>query len=44
LHGTWDFFRIDGSLMRSGSFKDGKQSGTWITYDSKGRKVKTTNF
>ena len=44
LHGAWEFFRIDGSLMRSGSFKDGKQSGTWITYDSKGRKVKTTNF
>jgi uncharacterized protein YdhG (YjbR/CyaY superfamily) len=44
MHGAWEFFRIDGSLMRSGSFKDGKQSGTWITYDSKGRKVKTTNF
>ena len=44
LHGAWQFFRLDGSLMRSGSFKDGKQSGAWITYDSKGRKVKTTNF
>ena len=44
LHGAWQFFRLDGTLMRSGSFKDGKQSGTWITYDSKGRKVKTTNF
>ena len=44
LHGAWQFFRLDGTLMRSGSFKDGKQSGVWMTYDSKGRKVKTTNF
>jgi antitoxin component YwqK of YwqJK toxin-antitoxin module len=30
--------------MRSGSFKDGKQAGTWITYDAKGKKVKESKF
>ena len=44
MHGSWEFFRLDGTLMRSGSFKDGKQSGTWITYDSKGKKVKESKF
>jgi antitoxin component YwqK of YwqJK toxin-antitoxin module len=44
MHGSWEFFRIDGSVMRTGFFKEGKQSGTWVTYDSKGRKVKETKF
>ena len=25
MHGFWEFFRKDGSLMRSGSFDEGKQ-------------------
>jgi antitoxin component YwqK of YwqJK toxin-antitoxin module len=44
MHGKWEFFRQDGSIMRSGSFKAGVQSGEWITYDAKGKKVKTTKF
>jgi uncharacterized protein YdhG (YjbR/CyaY superfamily) len=44
MHGDWEFFRIDGTLMRKGTFKEGKQVGTWITYDSKGKKIKETTF
>jgi len=44
MHGKWEFFRMDGSLMRSGSFTNGEQSGTWTTYDSKGKKVKESKF
>jgi uncharacterized protein YdhG (YjbR/CyaY superfamily) len=44
MHGNWEFFRLDGSLMRSGSFTNGEQSGLWITFDAKGRKVKETKF
>lgn len=44
LHGKWEFFRLDGSLMRSGSFKNGEQSGEWITYDAQGKVVKRTQF
>jgi uncharacterized protein YdhG (YjbR/CyaY superfamily) len=44
MHGAWEFFRIDGSLMRKGSFTNGEQSGLWITFDAKGRKVKETKF
>ena len=44
MHGKWEFFRMDGSVMRIGSFNDGKQSGTWITFDAKGKKVKETKF
>jgi uncharacterized protein YdhG (YjbR/CyaY superfamily) len=44
MHGSWEFFRIDGSLMRKGSFREGVQTGIWVTYDSKGKKVKETNF
>jgi uncharacterized protein YdhG (YjbR/CyaY superfamily) len=44
MHGKWEFFRIDGSLMRSGSFDNGKQSGLWITFDAKGKKVKESKF
>jgi antitoxin component YwqK of YwqJK toxin-antitoxin module len=44
MHGAWEFYRMDGTLMRSGAFKDGKQTGTWITFDSNGKKVKETHF
>ena len=27
MHGAWKFYRRDGSLMRSGSFAQGKQIG-----------------
>jgi len=44
MHGKWEFFRLDGSLMRSGSFKDDKQVGVWRTYDAKGKVAKETIF
>jgi uncharacterized protein YdhG (YjbR/CyaY superfamily) len=37
--GSLKWFRQDGSLMRVGSFRDGVQSGTWITYDRAGHVV-----
>jgi uncharacterized protein YdhG (YjbR/CyaY superfamily) len=44
MHGAWEFYRMDGTLMRSGAFKDGKQTGIWITFNSNGKKVKETHF
>ena len=35
--GPWEFFRRDGSRMRSGSFERGKQIGVWRTFDRTGR-------
>ena len=41
--GYWEWFRKDGSKMRSGHFdKKGKQTGEWTTYDKKGKIVKKT--
>ena len=44
MHGPWAFSRLDGSLMRTGSFDRGKQIGTWRTYDRDGKVVKETEF
>ena len=44
MHGVWEFFRRDGSLMRSGAFDRGRQVGTWRTYDRAGNVVKETEF
>jgi len=44
MHGPWEFFRRDGSLMRSGSFDRGKQVGVWRTHDRRGKVLKETNF
>lgn len=44
MHGFWQFFRKDGSLMRSGSFDQDRQIGIWKTFDRDGRLVKKTNF
>lgn len=44
MHGEWEFFRKDGSVMRTGAFDRGRQVGTWRTYDRSGRLVKETNF
>jgi len=44
MNGAWNFYRLDGSIMRSGFFKNGEQSGTWTTYAANGRVVKTTEF
>ena len=40
--GYWEWFRKDGTKIRSGHFKNGKQIGEWITYDKKGNVYKTT--
>jgi antitoxin component YwqK of YwqJK toxin-antitoxin module len=44
MHGKWEFFRKDTSLMRSGSFTSGKQCGTWRTFDRQGRMVTETEL
>jgi antitoxin component YwqK of YwqJK toxin-antitoxin module len=44
MHGAWEFFRKDGSLMRSGEFDRGQQVGTWRTFDRGGQVVKETDF
>ena len=44
MHGPWEFFRRDGSRMRSGSFEHGKQIGVWRTFDRSGKVVKETEF
>jgi antitoxin component YwqK of YwqJK toxin-antitoxin module len=43
-HGAWHWYRLDGSLMRTGSFDRGTQVGTWQTFDRAGRLVKETKF
>ena len=44
LHGAWEWFRLDGSLMRSGQFDKGRQVGVWRTFDRSSRLVKETDF
>jgi antitoxin component YwqK of YwqJK toxin-antitoxin module len=44
LHGYWEWFRKDGSRMRTGYFDNGKQVGEWTTYDDRGRVVKVTKM
>jgi uncharacterized protein YdhG (YjbR/CyaY superfamily) len=43
MHGAWEFFRKDGTPLRSGSFRLGVQTGPWITYSPDGSPYKTTN-
>ncbi|MQA65997.1 MAG: hypothetical protein GEU76_08870 [Alphaproteobacteria bacterium] len=42
--GYWEWFRKDGTRLRSGFFEDGKQVGEWTTYDRKGRVYKVTKM
>ena len=42
--GYWEWFRKDGSRMRSGYFEKGAQAGEWTTYDRDGRVVKVTQM
>lgn len=44
MHGAWEFFRKDGSLMRAGEFERGQQVGIWRTFDRGGRVAKETDF
>jgi antitoxin component YwqK of YwqJK toxin-antitoxin module len=42
--GFWQWFRKDGSRMRSGYFHNGAQIGEWTTYDKAGRVHKMTEI
>jgi antitoxin component YwqK of YwqJK toxin-antitoxin module len=44
MEGYGEWFRKDGSKMRSGYFKNSRQSGKWTTYDCKGKVYKVTDF
>ena len=44
MHGAWKFFRLAGSLMRSGKFDRGRQISVWSTYTRDGALVKSTDF
>jgi antitoxin component YwqK of YwqJK toxin-antitoxin module len=44
MHGYWEFYRKDGSLMRSGTFDLEVQVGVWKTFDRAGALVKETKF
>ena len=44
LHGLWEWFRTDGTLMRRGQFDRGIQVGTWGTYTREGILHKETHF
>ncbi len=40
----WEWFRLDGTKMRSGHFENNEQIGEWTTYDKKGQVYKVTNI
>ena len=44
MNGYWEFYRKDGSIMRSGTFDRGIQVGVWKTFDCDGSLVKETIF
>lgn len=44
LEGYWEWYRLDGSRMRSGHFAAGVQVGEWTTYDRAGVVVKVTTM
>jgi len=44
MHGEWVFYRLDGSVMRTGRLDRGRQVGPWRTFDRAGKLVKETDF
>jgi antitoxin component YwqK of YwqJK toxin-antitoxin module len=44
MQGYWEFYRKNGSLLRSGAFDQDRQIGIWRTFDRDGKLVKETNF
>jgi uncharacterized protein YdhG (YjbR/CyaY superfamily) len=44
LHGPWQWWRQDGSLLRSGTFDRGRQVREWTTYDRSGAVAKVTDL
>lgn len=43
-HGYWEWFREDGTKLRSGTFDQGEQIGEWITYDKTGAVYKVSQM
>ena len=43
-HGSWEWFRRDGTLKRSGRFARGEQIGEWTTYDTAGEPYRVTRM
>ncbi len=41
-NGYWEWYRPDGTLKRSGNFKEGNTVGEWTTYDAAGKVYKVT--
>ena len=41
--GYWEWYRLDGTLKRSGHFASGETVGEWVTYDKEGKPYKRTN-
>lgn len=39
--GYWEWYRLDGTLKRSGYFEKGEPVGLWTTYDQHGQVYKT---
>ena len=44
MHGPWEFYRLDGSLMRAGAFDRGRQVGVWRTHARDGSLVSEKDF
>lgn len=44
MHGTWEFFRRDGSTLRTGAFERGRQVGIWRSYDRDSIATTETDF
>ena len=44
MHDYWEWYRKDGTKLRSGYFKAGGQVGEWTTYDARGRVYKITKM
>jgi antitoxin component YwqK of YwqJK toxin-antitoxin module len=42
--GYWEWFRKDGSKLRSGYFDNGEQVGEWTTYDRQSQVYKVTRM
>ncbi len=40
--GYWEWYRLDGTLKRSGYFNRGDPIGLWTTYDANGKVYKVT--
>lgn len=41
--GRWEWYRVDGTIKRSGHFSAGEPVGEWITYDKNGEVYKITD-